>query len=47
MVDSRVVESRKESVIKSIGKNVTPDIIQSLKNARTLQEVEDIVSCIK
>jgi transcriptional accessory protein Tex/SPT6 len=42
----RAVESRKDSVIKSIGEKITPDIRQSLKYARSLQEVEDIVSCI-
>ena len=42
----RSIESRKDSVIKSIGEKITPDVKQSLKCARTLQEVDDIVSCI-
>ena len=39
----RAVESRKEFVIKSIGEKITPDIKQSLQDARTLVEIEDIV----
>ncbi|CAB4031416.1 Hypothetical predicted protein, partial [Paramuricea clavata] len=43
----KAVESRKDSVIKSIGEKITPDIRQSLKYARSLQEVEDIYSPFK
>ena len=39
----RAVESRKEFVIKSIGEKITPDIKQSLQDARMLVEIEDIV----
>jgi hypothetical protein len=42
----RVVEVRKDSVIKSIGAKITPDVRESLKCARTLQDVDDIVSVI-
>ena len=41
---SRAVEDRKLSVIKAIGYKLTPEIQYSIEYARTLQDIEEIVS---
>ncbi|XP_028417697.1 S1 RNA-binding domain-containing protein 1-like [Dendronephthya gigantea] len=39
---AKTIENRKQTVLKSIGTKLTPEIQQSLKQARSLQDVEDI-----
>ena len=43
----KTVENRKNSVMKNIHQKLTPEIINSLKLARTLQEIDDIYAPFK
>ena len=40
----RSIKERAESVIKKIGEKLTPEIKNSLDNALTMEEVEEVVS---
>ena len=47
LIINRSIQERAESVSKKIGEKLTPEIKNSLRNALTMEEVEEVVSCKK